>query len=166
MQAQKGYAWPTVPGKVSTRDKFDAGPFHSKTSVLDHYMAISQPRHVRVHSKLSPSTLACVSGLLPPLFHLPAGQGRLLPGCLVLRSTRNLIKRVRIPQEHIILLLGSAPIPPQLRPDPWPQSQVGLGSSYYPGTHGLNRSSSLLFFWGKAFQSSKNMMGMIYISGF
>ena len=53
-------ASPKVPGEVSRRDRFDSGPSHSKTSALNHKVAVTQPRHVGVHTKISSNNLACV----------------------------------------------------------------------------------------------------------
>lgn len=150
---------------MSRRDKFDAGPFHSKTSVLDHYMAISQPRHSMFIQSYLPA-LACASGLLPPLFHPPAGQVRLFPGCLVLRSTRNLIKRVQIPQEHIILLLGSAPDSSPAEARSLASKPTGAGKQFLPWCPWVKEEQLPAFLLGQSFTEFKNMMGMIYILGF
>lgn len=64
---------PKVPGEVSRRDRFDSGPSHSKTSALNHEVAVTQPRHVNVHTKTSSNTRACVIRIPPYLlsFHPP-----------------------------------------------------------------------------------------------
>lgn len=120
---------------------------------LHSFKAISQ------HSSLCVRTPA---SSLPPTCR----QVRLFPGCLVQRSTRNIIKRVRIPQEHIILLLGSAPDSSPAEAWPMASKPSRAGKQLLPWCPWVKEEQLPAFLLGQSFTEFKSMMGMIYILGF